>query len=126
MIQTSENTGKKRFFYPPSYCDEGQSVFVAKGNRWVRTRITTACGVHGRVVNEDLGIDRWLHIGDMRVTKEFTAKDYLKDLLWKPVRRGKETMWKQPSQWWEPFVVDDDKPILSLAEACKVAGVELH
>lgn len=122
MIQTNEKTGKKIYFCAPSYCDEGQSVYVEKNNRWRPAKVIAAHGHHGRVVNEELGIDRLSHIGDMRIVKPFTPKDYLRDLRWSPVKKGKKTMWKQPEQWWE---YGTDKPTLTLSEACEAAGVNL-
>lgn len=87
MILTNEKTGKKAYFSDPSFCDNGQIVFVEKGNRWRRAKVVAAHGNHGRVVNEKIGIDRLSHIGDMRVVKPFAAEDYLKELLWKPVKK---------------------------------------
>lgn len=52
----------------PRYVEPGMRV-VARflGSTGVWCVVAAAAGYHARIVNEKRGIDRWEHIGDLRV-----------------------------------------------------------
>jgi hypothetical protein len=59
-------------FVPPRYVNEEEKVIVPyptpeKPRQGAWCKVAVAAGYHARVVNEELGIDRWLHIDQMLV-----------------------------------------------------------
>ncbi len=59
----------------PTYCYEGQVVYVKQGDDWIKTKVTLSCGVVGRVENQIRGISGWRYLHEMRIDKPTTIVD---------------------------------------------------
>lgn len=62
----------QKFFVPPRYVSDGDTVWVRWDRKGAALRCTVAgaAGSHARAVNVRYGVDRWFRIEDLLVPPE--------------------------------------------------------